>query len=123
MPRRLTSMRSATSSTPESRTNPDPHRPGAFLCKLRLYAAFMALALAGCAGTLPPLGERPPSVTWVGSADGPMASIAGRVGIADDSSAAWPLPQAAIALDARLAAIGAATRSIDVQTYLLADDG
>ena len=52
-----------------------------------------------------------------------MGVIRTRLGLPADATAAWPMPQAAIALDARLAAIARASRSVDVQTYLLADDG
>jgi putative cardiolipin synthase len=83
----------------------------------------LAVGLGGCAGTLPTHGERQASLTWTAPAGTPIADIAARAGIAAETSAAWPLPQAAFALDARLAAVARATRSIDVQTYLLADDG
>jgi putative cardiolipin synthase len=62
-------------------------------------------------------------LTWVAPSGGPLADVAARIGIPSEASAAWPLPQAAFALDARLTAVAHATRSIDVQTYLLADDG
>jgi phosphatidylserine/phosphatidylglycerophosphate/cardiolipin synthase-like enzyme len=88
-----------------------------------LAAAATAAALAGCAGTLPPAAERPPSLTWVAPSGSPVADIAARADIAAGTTGAWPLPQAAFDLDARLAAMAHATRSIDVQTYLLADDG
>ena len=52
----------------------------------------------------------------------PFADIAVRSGLDAAATAAWPLPEAAFALDARLAAIEHATTSVDLQTYLVADD-
>ena len=88
-----------------------------------LAVAALAAGLGGCAGTLPPHAERPASLTWTAPSGTPIADIAARTGIGAEASAAWPLPQAAFALDARLAAVARATHSVDVQTYLLADDG
>ena len=78
--------------------------------------------LAGCAGTLPPHGERPVSVARAAPAGTPIADIAARIGLAEGATAAWPMPEAEFALDARIAAIERATSSLDAQTYLLADD-
>ena len=88
-----------------------------------LAIALLASALAGCAGTLPAQRERQASLAWVAPSGTPIADIAVRTGLASQATAAWPLPQAAFALDARLAGIERASLSIDVQTYLLADDG
>jgi phosphatidylserine/phosphatidylglycerophosphate/cardiolipin synthase-like enzyme len=92
-------------------------------CPRWLALGALAAALGGCAGTLPLHVERQPSLTSVARSGSPIADIAARAGIAAGTSAAWPLPQSAFALDAWLAAVARATRSIDVQTYLLADDG
>jgi cardiolipin synthase C len=78
--------------------------------------------LAGCAGTLPPHADRAVSVARAAPAGTPIADIPGRIGLIEGGTAAWPMPQAAFALDARLAAIERATTSLDTQTYLLADD-
>ena len=87
----------------------------------RLIGALLVAVLAGCAGVLPQV-ERTPSKVLVGAPDAPLVTIAREAGLAADTSGVWPLPQASFALDARLAMISAATRSIDLQTYLIADD-
>jgi phosphatidylserine/phosphatidylglycerophosphate/cardiolipin synthase-like enzyme len=88
----------------------------------KVAVLLLAIVLAGCAGTLPPHREQHPSLTLVAGPGAPLAEVASRAGIAPDESGAWPMPQGAFALDARVAAIAAATRSVDVQTYLLGDD-
>jgi putative cardiolipin synthase len=90
----------------------------------RRWFAWIVLCclLAGCAGTLPPHGDRAVSEARAAPAGTPIADIAGRIGLAEGTTAAWPMPQALFALDARLAAIERATTSLDTQTYLLADD-
>ena len=87
----------------------------------RLIGALLVGVLAGCAGMLPQV-ERVPSKVLLGAPDAPLVTIARDAGLAADTSGVWPLPQASFALDARLAMIAAATRSIDLQTYLIADD-
>ncbi len=87
----------------------------------RLIGALLIAALAGCAGVLPQV-ERKVSTVLVGAADAPLVTIARDSGLAADMSGVWPIPQASFALDARLAMIANATRSIDLQTYLIADD-
>ena len=87
----------------------------------RLIGALLVAALAGCAGVLPQV-ERVPSQALLGAPDAPLVTLAHEAGLAADTSGVWPLPQAAFALDARLAMIHAATRSIDLQSYLIADD-
>jgi len=87
----------------------------------RLIGALLVAVLAGCAGVLPQV-ERTPSKVLIGAPDAPLVTVARDAGLAADTSGVWPLPQASFALDARLAMIAAATRSIDLQTYLIADD-
>ena len=87
----------------------------------RLIGSLLIAALAGCAGVLPQV-ERTPSKVLHGAPDAPLVTITRDAGLATDTSGVWPLPQAGFALDARLAMIKAATRSIDLQTYLIADD-
>jgi len=87
----------------------------------RLIGALLLAALGGCAGVLPQV-ERVPSKALVGAPDAPLVTLAHDAGLAVDTSGVWPLPQANFALDARLAMIANATRSIDLQTYLIADD-
>ncbi len=86
-----------------------------------LIGALLIAALAGCAGVLPQV-ERTPSTTLLGAPGTTLVSAAHDAGLAADTSGVWPIPQANFALDARLAMINAATRSIDLQTYLIADD-
>jgi putative cardiolipin synthase len=90
----------------------------------RRWLAWIILCclLAGCAGTLPPHVDRAVSEARPAPAGTPIADIAGRIGLPEGATAAWPMPQAPFALDARLAAIERATTSLDTQTYLLADD-
>jgi cardiolipin synthase C len=86
-----------------------------------LIGALLLVSLAGCAGVLPQV-ERTPSTVLLGAPDVPLVNVARDAGLAADSSGVWPLPQASFGLDARLAMVKAATRSIDLQTYLIADD-
>lgn len=86
-----------------------------------LIGALLIATLGGCAGVLPQV-ERLPSKVLLGAPDAPLVTAARDAGLAADSSGVWPIPQANFALDARLAMIAAATRSIDLQTYLIADD-
>jgi cardiolipin synthase C len=86
-----------------------------------LIGALLVAVLGGCAGVLPQV-ERVPSKALLGAPDAPLVTVVRDAGLAADTSGVWPLPQASFALDARLAMIAAATRSIDLQTYLIADD-
>jgi cardiolipin synthase C len=86
-----------------------------------LIGALVIAALSGCAGVLPKV-ERTPSHTLLGAPEAPLVTAARDAGLAADTSGVWPIPQANFALDARLAMIAAASRSIDLQTYLIADD-
>jgi len=88
----------------------------------RLVTLVFAFLLAGCAGTLPPRAIETPSSTLTAVVGTPLADIAAKGGLDPAATAAWPLPEAAFALDARIAAIEHATTSIDLQTYLVADD-
>ena len=87
----------------------------------RLISSLLIAALAGCAGVLPQV-ERTPSKVLHGAPGAALVTIAHGAGLATDTSGVWPMVQASFALDARLAMIQAATRSIDLQTYLIADD-
>jgi hypothetical protein len=88
----------------------------------RLFALIFVFLLAGCAGTLPPRVHETLSIAIAAPAGSPLADIAARAGLDADATATWPLQEAAFALDARIAAIEHATTSIDIQTYLVADD-
>ena len=81
----------------------------------RLISSLLIATLAGCAGVLPQV-ERTPSKVLHGAPDAALVTIAHGAGLATDTSGVWPLVQASFALDARLAMIQAATRSIDLQT-------
>ncbi len=84
-------------------------------------AAGVVCVASGCA-SLPAAVERPASSTLVASADAPLARIAAEAGASGELSAFRPLSQANHALDARLELIRRARVSLDLQTYLLADD-
>ena len=88
----------------------------------RLVGVVVLVLFAGCAGTLPTRGEQAISAARVAPSGTPLADVGGRAGIGPGATAAWPLPESLFALDARLAAIEHATTSIDLQTYLIADD-
>ena len=78
--------------------------------------------LAGCTSMLPAV-ERPRSTAWVAAPDAPLAMMAQEAGIPAGQSGVAPLAQAAFALDARLALMAAARVSLDLQYYVIADDG
>jgi putative cardiolipin synthase len=92
--------------------------------RLRLLAAATLLALAGCASLPDNVGRRESHAF----ADGPATTL-GRVVAASapddagDRSGLRLLPDADDALEARLALVRSAERSIDVQYYLIANDG
>ena len=90
----------------------------AMLLPVVILAAF---GLSGCAGVLPVV-ERVPSRTLVAPADSVLGSVAKDAGVKPGESGVWPMPQAAFALDARVALIEHASVSVDLQYYLLADD-
>jgi len=95
---------------------------GPHMLVAHLSALFLVVLLAACAGALPPRAGEVASLARVAPAGAPLADVAAHAGLRDGATGAWPLPESAFALDARIAAIEHATTSIDVQTYLLADD-
>ena len=88
----------------------------------RLIGLLWAALLVGCASHLPARTDQAASYTRVAPASTPLAGVSARGGLEAGATAAWPLPESAFALDARLAAIEHATTAVDIQTYLLADD-
>ena len=91
------------------------------LPRLLACAMLVIVELAACA-TLPSVTHRPPSTTWVASQNARLASVVDSMGLPSDASAVRALPEARFALDARIALMRATEVSLDVQTYLLADD-
>ena len=87
-----------------------------------LLSGLLAGLLAGC-GSLLPAVERPHSAARVAAPNTPLAAVARDAGIPAEKSGVYPLPQAAFALDARLALIANARVSRDLQYYVIADDG
>lgn len=87
-----------------------------------LWLALAALCLQGCA-LAPPQVERRPSMTLPAPDDSPVTRLARAAEVPEAHSAFWPLVQGTQALDARIALIRQATRTLDLQYYLLADDG
>ena len=77
--------------------------------------------LSACASVLPQV-ERRPSASLAGAPGSALVTVARDAGVPDGASGVWPIPQANFALDTRLAMIAAATRSLDLQSYLIADD-
>ena len=76
----------------------------------------------GCAvGALPDV-ERVPAPRLIAPADAPLVTIARDIALEPGFSGVWPIPEASFALDARLAMIRSATTSLDLQSYLIADD-
>ena len=89
---------------------------------LLLVCAILALVeLAACA-TLPSVTQRAPSTTLVAAPGTRLASAVASLDLPPDASAVRALPEAEFALDARIALMRATDVSLDVQTYLLADD-
>ncbi len=86
-----------------------------------LLAALCFALLSGCAGVLPQV-ERTPSHALVADADAPLAAAARAANLPPGQSGVWPLLQGSYALDARLAMIEHARRSLDLQYYLIAND-
>jgi cardiolipin synthase C len=85
---------------------------------LRWLLVLAAFAIAGCSSL--PQVERTPSQALPAAAHSPIAKVAD--GIPAGRSGFWPLPVSAFALDARIALIRNAVRSIDLQYYLIGDD-
>jgi putative cardiolipin synthase len=93
-----------------------------FACLGRaLLLACTAWLLAACSG-LPIVPDKAVSITLVASPDAPLPSLARSLAIPESLSAVRPLPLPQDALAARVGLIAQARRSIDLQTYLLADD-
>ena len=69
---------------------------------------------SGCASVLPAL-DKPHSTAWVAAPDTPLAAVARDAGIPSEKSGVYRLPQAAFALDARVALIANAQVSLDLQ--------
>jgi phosphatidylserine/phosphatidylglycerophosphate/cardiolipin synthase-like enzyme len=94
------------------------------LARLRLLAAAAVVALAGCAA-LPGDVERRESHTLTDVRATTLGKVAAASvpGDAADRSGFRLLPDADDALEARLALIRSAERSLDVQYYLIANDG
>ena len=90
-------------------------------CALRFGVLWLLAIAAGCA-TLPPPIERP----HVGAIAATQETELGRVAAQSDPggglSAFRPLPLSSFSMDARLALVRAAQRSLDVQYYLLQND-
>lgn len=78
--------------------------------------------LAGCVTAPLPQVVRVPTEVLAAEPDTPLGAIVQEVGLTPTQSGVWPLVQAAFALDARITTIRNARRSIDVQSYLIADD-
>jgi len=85
---------------------------------LRWVPVLAAFAIAGCSSL--PHVEQTPSQALPAIADSPVAKVA--EGIPAGRSGFWPMPVSAFALDARVALIRNAVRSIDLQYYLIGDD-
>jgi phosphatidylserine/phosphatidylglycerophosphate/cardiolipin synthase-like enzyme len=88
---------------------------------LRLAVVAATAALAACA-TLPPPVPRAPTFAYTDVEAAPLAAMVRRVLPPDGRSAFRLLPYGPNALAARLALARAATRSLDVQYYILAAD-
>ena len=88
-----------------------------------LLALLLSLALAGCA-SLPPQGQRPVSTALADTADTPLARIAAAAAPDDERqlSGFRPLMDGDHALNARIALIRRAQKSLDLQYYLIASD-
>ncbi len=85
---------------------------------------FFLFVLTGCASLPPPL-PRPPSHAIAASANTELGALAQQVlGTAPDPARTGlrPLPQADVALDARVTLIRHAQASLDLQYYLVGDD-
>jgi cardiolipin synthase C len=85
---------------------------------LRWLLVLAAFAIAGCSSL--PHVERMPSQALPAMAESPIAKVA--ADIPAGRSGFWPMPVSAFALDARVAMIRSAVRSIDLQYYLIGDD-
>ena len=86
-----------------------------------ILLACAACLLAACSA-LPVVPDKAASTALVAADDAPLPSLARSLAVPDGLSAVRPLPLAHDAVAARLALIAQAQRSIDLQTFLLADD-
>jgi cardiolipin synthase C len=86
-----------------------------------ILLACAAFLLAACSG-LPIVPDKVASTALVAADDAPLPSLALSLAVPEGLSAVRPLPLAHDAVAARLALIAQAQRSIDLQTFLLADD-
>jgi putative cardiolipin synthase len=95
---------------------------GRFARWLALLAAAAVLALLqGCA-SLPPPVERTPSAAVPASADDLLGRIAAQSAPPGTQSGFRPLPLSAWSMDARLALVRHAQKTLDLQYYLLQND-
>ena len=97
-------------------------RPGRLArCIARAAAAITVTALGACS-SLPPLGSRPESHAIADVASTPLAALLRPVIPPDGRSAFRLMPDGPNALATRFALARAATRSLDLQYYILAGD-
>jgi putative cardiolipin synthase len=87
-----------------------------------LMVLLAVAAFTGCATPLPKV-PRSVSTSMPAKADSPLTQLAAAAAIPNDKSGYWPLIQGGHALDARLTLIRQARHSLDLQYYLLSDDG
>lgn len=92
---------------------------GAFLRSWCLVVS--AFVIGGCAA-LPEFPVRPDSHALVATPDTTLGGVARDANIPPAQSGLWPMPEASVALDARLELMRRATLSLDVQYYHVADD-
>jgi phosphatidylserine/phosphatidylglycerophosphate/cardiolipin synthase-like enzyme len=86
-----------------------------------ILLACTAYLLAACSA-LPVVHDKVASTALVAAGDAPLPNLARSLEVPEGLSAVRPLPLAHDAVAARLALIAQAQRSIDLQTFLLADD-
>lgn len=93
-------------------------------CRTWLLIAFVGAAtwLTGCATALPSV-ERMHSHALAPLDNSPLQRLSVAAGLEPGRSGFWPIPQGAFALDARLTLLREATHTLDLQYYLLANDG
>jgi len=93
---------------------------------LRFFAsaAWVAatIVMSGCATPLPN-APRATSRALPPASGSPLVALVESSGIPSGQSGFWPIPQGAYALDARLTLLREATHSLDLQYYLLGNDG
>ena len=87
-----------------------------------LICLWLAALLGGCAG-LPAKVERPLSTSLAAPADAPLMALVRDLAVPAAKSAVRPIPMPHHALSARLELITRAQTSLDLQTYLIANDG